>query len=479
MIAGGLALPACRHAPLPPAAPAAVGAAAPAPAPAASAPAAVGGLREYVFRPGPTALLVARMDGAWDDTSRYHAGSLNQIRFVRRPPRAAGGGGPPPAQTTLSLWPILPLPDERLLREPAAVADVIKVMVAELKAHVVETRLDPTEVRLGDSRLVYFTATNRSPGLGDLLHATKGVLIVNELPFMFTIEHDSEPARDEVLASLARWSGFGAANVVAAAAVAPDRKRLGERCRGGDGLACGLLHEISDEEQRRKNGLAWLTAGCDAGSAFACGSLGSRYAEGDGVAADVARATKILQRGCDAHGWLACLNALRLRARKAPERGLDDPETAKLLARACGYGGDRDDVCRATPVPAEPAEAYVRAQQQACAGGDGTGCRLHGWAFETGYGIAVDVGAARAAYQKACAAGDLWGCFRQALTTAGAVEQARLYTGACDQGSGPACYALAQPRYGQPADARLALLRRACESSIEDACSAVLVELGR
>ncbi len=306
------------------------------------------------------------------------------------------------------------------------------------------------------------------------------MLFVNELPFMFTIEHDSEPARDEVFASLARWSGFGAANVVAAAAGAPDRKRLGESCRGGDGLACGLLHEISDEEQRRKNGLAWLTAGCDAGSAFACGSLGSRYAKGNGVAADEARAAKILQRGCDAHGWLACLNAVRVRARKAPESALEnDPEISRLLARACGYGGDRDDVCRATPVPADPRDVYVRAQEQACARGDGLGCRMHGLAFETGYGVAVDVAAARAAYQKACAAGDLWGCFRQALMTAGAVDQARLYTSACDQGSGPACYALAQPRYGQPAEARRALMRRACDSSIEEACSAVMADLAR
>jgi TPR repeat protein len=475
VIAAGLVLPACRHAPVTPAAPAAASTAAPA---SAAKPAPVPVLREYVFRPGPTALLVARMDGAWDDTTRYHAGSLRQIRFVRKPLSAADAGAPP-AQTELSLWPILPLPDERLLREPAAVDDLIKVMVAELKGHVVETRFDPIEVRRSDSRLVYFTATNRNPGAGELVHVTKGALFVNELPFVFTIEHDGEQARDEVFASLARWSGFGAANVVTPAARAPDHKRLGERCRAGDGLACGLLHEASDEEQRRKNGIAWLTAGCDAGSAFACGSLGGRYADGNGVAVDQARAAKILQRGCDAHGWLACLNALRLRSRKSPEAAPNDPETSKLLARACGYGGDRDGVCRATSVPARPRDAYVRAQEQACAGGYGFGCQLHGMAIEAGYGVTVDFAAARAAYQKACAAGDLWGCFRQALMTASVVEQAHLYTNACDQGSGPACYALAQPRYGQSADARRALLRRACDSSIEEACSGVIVDLMR
>ena len=57
--------------------------------------------------------------------------------------------------------------------------------------------------------------------------------------------------------------------------------------------------------------------------------------------------------------------------------------------------------------------------------------------------------------------------------------QARLDEGACERGSGPACYALAQAPYGRPAEQRRILLRRACESSIEEACGDVLAELGR
>jgi len=48
----------------------------------------------------------------------------------------------------------------------------------------------------------------------------------------------------------------------------------------------------------------------------------------------------------------------------------------------------------------------------------------------------------------------LWGCFREALFTTDVQQQARLYEAACQQGSGPACYALAQPAYRRPPDVR-------------------------
>jgi TPR repeat protein len=222
-----------------------------------------------------------------------------------------------------------------------------------------------------------------------------------------------------------------------------------------------------------------LEVGCKKGSGFACGSLGSLYAEGHGVTKDEARAKEILARGCDAHGSLACLNAMAVGRRGQPESAPLSPEGLALLERACGYGGDRDGVCRISSDGEAPAATYLEAQRAGCARGVGHACRLLGWAIETGYATPVDVEAARAAYAKSCERQSLWGCFRQALLTADSKEQARLYEHACDQGSGPACYALAQPSYGRPAEQRRILLRRACESSIEEACGDVLAELAR
>src|SRR5439155_23226654 len=114
-----------------------------------------------------------------------------------------------------------------------------------------------------------------------------------------------------------------------------------------------------------------------------------------------------------------------------------------LFERACGYAGDRGEVCGASDDADAAPATYVAAQRSGCAGGDGVACRRLGWAIETGYGGAVvDVEAARAAYAKACAAHSLWGCFRQALFTSDIKEQTRLFDAACAAGSGPACYAL-------------------------------------
>jgi TPR repeat protein len=239
------------------------------------------------------------------------------------------------------------------------------------------------------------------------------------------------------------------------------------------------VHEFLGDSLKPGEGLKLLTTACDAGSAFACGSLGSLYADGNGVSKDEARATKILVRGCDGHGWLACVNAASLGVRGQPQDAAPPARSVAFLERACGYGGDQSAVCRADDAAGGAPAAYLAAQRKGCDAGDGVACRRLGWAIETGYGdAAVDVEAARAAYAKSCATHNLWGCFRQALFTADAKEQARLYDAACRAGSGPSCYALAQPKYAQPAEARRALLRQACDSSIENACIGFAATIG-
>lgn len=304
--------------------------------------------------------------------------------------------------------------------------------------------------------------------------ATQGVLMLAGVPCSLTILHDDASARDDVVGSLASWAVFGTANVVAPPAeVTP--ARLEAACQAGDGLACGLAHELAPEDDKPGHALQLLTAGCKMGSAYACGSLGSLYAEGKLVAKDESRAMKVLAQGCDAHGALACVNAASLAVRDWPEGKPPPALSLSFLERACGYGGDRAGVCRySVDSDASPA-AYVAKKRRDCAAGDGVACRHLGWAIETSFGDAVaDVDAARAAYAKACAAHSLWGCFREALFTADAKEQARLFDAACQAGSGPACYALAQPKFGRTADARRTLARKACESDIEEACADVL-----
>jgi TPR repeat protein len=448
---------ACGHTP-PPASPGA----------AAGAPSLV----ELVFRPGPTSILVARLDPSWKDDSTYHAGALKDMRFLRE----AGAGR---SRAKLLVTPMATMPDERFLHDPGAAHAVAEQLAADMAAQSVEKHPAVEDTTLGASPFSHFTVTDAHPKAGEFPLATQGVLVVGGIPCSVTLLHDDLATRAEVFAMLARWSTFGAPNVVAEAKV--DVARVAAACRRGDALACGLVYELSGSAEKGPGAdeRKMLEAGCKGGSAFACGSLGSVYAEGHGVPKDEARAKQILARGCDAHGSLACVNAMAVSRRGQPDSAPLSPAAVALLDRACGYGGDRDGVCRFSSDGDAPAATYLENQKTGCARGDGMACRLLGWAIETGYGTPVDVGAARAAYAKSCDAHNLWGCFRQALLTADAGEQARLYEAACAQGSGPACYGLAQPAYGRAAEKRRALLRQACESSIEEACADVLADLSR
>jgi TPR repeat protein len=440
-------------------------------APATGAPtstASRGGLLTYLFRPGPTSALAVRMDASWTEGSRYHDGELREIRFVREPKN----GAPAQSRGKLLVTPMATLPSEKLLGDTTGGREIVAKQLASMAAQAVEKSPPITDAKVGAGRFVSFTVTDAHPKPGEFARSTQGVLTMGALASSVTILHNDLATRDEVVTAFASWSAFGTPNVVSepSGSVLP---KLAAACKHGDGLACGLQHEWAsgDPGQKAKAGLALLTAGCKAGSAFACGSLGSLYAEGTGVAKDEARARKILAQGCDAHGWLACVNAGSIARRGRPAEAPPTPEMLGFLERACGYGGDHDSVCRFSTNGDLPPAEYLAAQTAGCAKNDARACRNLGWTIETGYaGVTVDVDAARDAYHKACAVHSLWGCFREALFTTDLQEQARLYDAACKQGSGPACYALAQPTYGRAPDVRRALVRKACDSSIEMAC---------
>jgi len=447
------------------------------PVPTASPVGAAGTVRAYVFRPGPTSALVVRLDASWSESSRYHDGELREIRFLREKPVAAR------ARAKLLVTPMATLPDEKMLNDATGGRDVVEQQLASMASQAVEKNPPITDAKEGAVRFVSFTVTDPHPKPGELPLATQGVLTIGGLASSVTILHEDLGTRDEIVKGFARWAAFGTPNVVNEP-TGPVSQQLAAACKRGDGLACGLQHELAADDPAAKRSpskeLALLTAGCKAGSALACGSLGSLYAEGEGVKKDEARARKIFAQGCDAHGWLACQNAASLANRGRPEGAPLTAESVAFIERACAHGGDHGGVCRASPDAEAPPAKYVEAKKAACGQGDGVACRHLGWAYETGYSdLPVDVDRARDAYHQACAAKSLWGCFREALFTADAKQQARLYDAACQQGSGPACYALAQPLYGQTPEARHVLARKACDASIEMACVEYMSGLGK
>jgi len=465
---GGPAAPSSPAAATPPAATALSDA--PATPSATPSPGAAVDERTYTFRLGSTALIAARMDTSWTDETRYHAGDLRMIRFVRP---AVSASGPPRA--TIMMTPLWPVPPQARVDSATEVRAYVRSQARQMEAGAVEQTLQVTEAVHGEFSFTYFTATDAKPGAGEFARATQGMLVARGIPLSVTILHDELETRDQVLDRLAGWNVFGVATrAVPRANLAPGV--LDTACKRGDGLACGLAVEVHRDAGDDQS-LGWATRGCDGGSAFACGTLGSYYAEGNGVAQDDARARQILQKGCDAHGDLACLNLASLAAR-GNENPDSNPAIVALADKACGFGGDKRGVCR-LPVAGRVAQAEYRAAVlAACDRRQARECRALGWDFETGYGGAIDVDRARDAYARGCELGDLWACFREGLLASSLARQKTLYTAACERGSGPSCYALAQPAFGPTDQQRAALWRQACNSGIEDACWAFATTLG-
>ena len=183
---------------------------------AGATPAAAPAPRVYVFRPGLTSALVARMAPSWTEASRYHDCALVEIRFLREAPAA----GKNPAHAKVLVTPMATLDDEKQLHDPSGGRAVVEQMLAEHKADAVEKSPGITDVSRGGIRLVAFTVTDAHPKPGEFLRATQGVLTVGGLPCALTILHDDNETRDEVAAALETWSAFGTPVVVSAGTVA-------------------------------------------------------------------------------------------------------------------------------------------------------------------------------------------------------------------------------------------------------------------
>jgi len=187
---------------------------------------------------------------------------------------------------------------------------------------------------------------------------------------------------------------------------------------------------------------------CEEGAAAACVAAAERYAVGQGVAADPARAAQLFERACDLHDAAACAR-------------LGD-----VLARGRGRDANR------------AAAAY----QRACDAGRLEACASLGRLLADGRGIARDRVRAARLFQKACDGHVVDGCVRLAVALrqgAGAVtnrpQSVRLLTQACRDNNPEGCMELGLTYLrgvGAAIDPvrALPLLERACMGGIGEAC---------
>lgn len=190
--------------------------------------------------------------------------------------------------------------------------------------------------------------------------------------------------------------------------------------------------------------------GCAAGQLADCAALGDRYASGDGVAEDHARALALYRQACDGGQADACGSLAT--ALIAGSLGPRDPGAgARALGQACDAGALRDCAhaglmfAFTAEVPRDEARAagYLR---KGCDAGEARACGGLGVLHMKGAGVTRDFVRAAALLEKACAVADPTSCMNLAgLLESGAgvrkdpARARELYAQACEKGVAPAC----------------------------------------
>lgn len=240
------------------------------------------------------------------------------------------------------------------------------------------------------------------------------------------------------------------------------------------------------------------TKECDASHANACTRLGLRYAGGDGVPTDEARALALYQKACDAGDGEGCqvAGATLLYTGDPAAKGYFN-RAAYLYRRACDAGdgascGELGVIVEAGS-HGEPknAEHAARLYRKGCEAGHATSCFYLGMAYDDGKGVPRSAAETARWYEKACDLGDPDSCGLAANLwedgTAGCdfdkVKDLRLrgvdgYVKKCDEGDEFACWSAASELdlgMGIPTDHGRAteLLEKGCGMSGRYSCNAL------
>ena len=220
---------------------------------------------------------------------------------------------------------------------------------------------------------------------------------------------------------------------------------------------------------------------CEGGSAVGCNNLGIVYLEGQhGAKPDRARAERLFERGCDLGAAVGCGNLGFLLRETNTVRAIG------LLTRACDGAwldgcywlgdiysqGDHEDLPQAFAV-----------LERACKDGHQRSCASLGLLYQAGRGVTSDARKAAALFDGACSAKVDFACtllgnllLSDPKAPADA-ERARVaYEKGCTDSFPSGCYAFgaacASGKLGKDwLDRADALLRRACEHGVAEACA--------
>lgn len=241
-----------------------------------------------------------------------------------------------------------------------------------------------------------------------------------------------------------------------------------------------------DEAAEAAADIKQLEETCATGTVGSCAELGTRYADGSGVPADVTHAAFFHDKACAGGDGNSC-TTLGIAYHEGSGVARNPERAAASFARACGLGGaascgnfglalvNGDGVAKDTP----RAFAYFEA---ACKSGSAASCSSLGAAYSMGVGVKANAGRARRWFKKSCDADDAGGCYNLGVVydqglgvRKDSARAAALYIGACDKDDGAACGnlgTLVQNGSGIAKDAVRAgeLFRKSCELEDADGC---------
>lgn len=234
-----------------------------------------------------------------------------------------------------------------------------------------------------------------------------------------------------------------------------------------------------------------LEDACAGEAVSACAELGTRYAQGDGVDKDPARAAGFHYKACDGGDADGC-TLLGIAYHAGEGVPSNEEGAAASFARACYLGGPAD--CANYGLALVKGEGVAKDDQRAfryfdaaCDEGNAASCSSLGAAYSMGVGVRADRQRARRLFKQACDGNDAGGCYNlgvvydQGLGVGKDPERAAaLYIGACEHDDGSACGnlgTLVQDGRGIVKDAGRAadLFRKACDLDDADGC----LNLGR
>ena len=153
---------------------------------------------------------------------------------------------------------------------------------------------------------------------------------------------------------------------------------------------------------------------CALGELYACGELGMRYDQGNGVATDLEKAVAIFAKACEGGAAWSC-GKLAFRLESGRGTAVDLPRATALYEQACRAG--EAWCCANRGVLAERGQGgpkdHGRAANwydTACQGGHLGACAWLGRLYEKGLGVPRDLSKARELYRKACDGKEPDGC---------------------------------------------------------------------